>query len=130
MNPKKAFMLGFAICCAFIAYDDIVKCKELPWPPRFIGAGIVFITLDLFSFVQEELAGIVAIGFTLATVINTLNAKRESGVNYFAPECNHAESTVQLASTAAGAGVQPTPAPESYQYLQGSGMGVSGVAPQ
>jgi hypothetical protein len=38
------------------------KCKELPWPPRFIYTGITFLMLDIFALFNEELAGVTSVG--------------------------------------------------------------------
>jgi hypothetical protein len=67
---RNLYLMGFVLSCASIAYRDMKKCGRLPWPPRFIYTAMVFILLDLFSFFSEELAGVSAIGFTLAIFVN------------------------------------------------------------
>lgn len=96
MNQKHFFLVGWVIVVGMIAYGDISKCKQLPWPPRIVAAALVFGLLDLFSALSEELAGIVAIGIVIAAVVN----------KGFAATCDHAEATAQ---------------PASYQSLQTSG---------
>lgn len=70
MNSKHLFMGAFLIAIASISWHEVKDCRQLPWPPRLIFAGLVFGLLDLFSIVNEELAGVVAIGFVLATLVN------------------------------------------------------------
>lgn len=79
---------GFVITVGMITYGDVSKCKTLPWPPRFVAAAIVFGMLDLFSAVNEELPGVIAIGIVLAAIVN----------KGFAASCEHAGSTAQPAS--------------------------------
>jgi len=88
MNGRRLYWMAFIITVAVMAWRDIHDCHDLPWPPRFVGAGITFIGLDLFSIISEELAGVMAIGIVIAVLVNT----------GFKPECNHAEGTVQPAS--------------------------------
>lgn len=85
---KKLYWAAFIITVSVMAWRDIHKCHDLPWPPRFVFAGITFIGLDLFSILSEELAGVMAIGIVLAVLVN----------KGFDPECNHAGGTVQPAS--------------------------------
>lgn len=82
------FWWAFLISIIILAWRDIKTCHDLPWPPRFIGAGITFGILDMFSVVSEELASVVAIGIVLAVAVNT----------GFKPKCQHAQGTVQPAS--------------------------------
>lgn len=70
MNPQFLFVGGFVITAGYIAYTDIHDCSELPWPPRIVATGLVFGMLDLFSAMSPELAGITAIGFMLAMIVN------------------------------------------------------------
>jgi hypothetical protein len=85
---------GFVITLAIISYSEVSRCKQLPWPPRIIGTGLVFGLLDLFSFVSEELAGVVAIGIVLAAIVN----------KGFVTNCSHTEAG--------------TTQPPSYKSLQ------------
>jgi hypothetical protein len=88
MRGKRLYWIAFVITVFMLAYRDIKDCHDLPWPPRFVGAGITFIGLDLFSIISEELAGIMAIGIVIAVLVN----------KGFKSECNHSEGTVQPAS--------------------------------
>jgi hypothetical protein len=62
--------MAFAIAVAVICYQDLHTCHRLPWPPRLIFTGLFFVMVDLFSIVSEELAGVIAIGTTLAILVN------------------------------------------------------------
>lgn len=88
MNPKHMFLAGFAITVGMITYGDVSKCHDVPWPPRIVATALVFGLLDLFSVVSEELAGVVAIGVVLASIVN----------KGFASDCQHAGATIQPAS--------------------------------
>jgi len=89
MHGKRLYWMAFIITIVMLSWADIKKCHDLPWPPRFVGAGITFIGLDLFSIVNEELAGIMAIGIVIAVLVNA----------GFSPDtCNHSGGTVQPAS--------------------------------
>lgn len=94
MTPRHLFLGAFVITIGFITFEEFKKCHELPWPPRIIGAGLAFGLLDLLSIVQAELAGVIAIGFTLATVVNTLSPN-EGTSQMFTANCQHAEATAQ-----------------------------------
>lgn len=88
MRGKSIFWMAFLITIITLTWADIKNCHDLPWPPRYIGAGITFGMLDLFSIVSEELASVVAIGIVMAVVIN----------KGFKPDCMHSGGTVQPAS--------------------------------
>jgi hypothetical protein len=70
MNFQHAYLIAFAISVAIISYEDMTQCHRLPWPPRIIKTGLVFALLDVFSIVNEELAGVIAIGIVLAFIVN------------------------------------------------------------
>lgn len=94
MDSRKLMMGCFAIVLGIICYQDIAKCKEAPWPPRIIGAGIVFGLLSLFALVAEELANLVAVGIVLALGLATITKK-----GGFQPECGpHSCATAQPSS--------------------------------
>jgi len=88
MSGKRLYWIAFIITVATLSWRDIKDCHDLPWPPRFVAAGITFIGLDLFSIVSEELAGVMAIGIVIAVLVN----------KGFKSSCNHAEGTAQPAS--------------------------------
>lgn len=85
MKGKGLFWMAFIVAIIGLTWRDIHDCHDLPWPPRYIGAGITFGMLDILSQFQEELAGVVAVGIVLAIVIN----------KGFKAQCNHSEGTVQ-----------------------------------
>lgn len=101
MNGKRLFWVSYLLAIAMLAWADIKNCHELPWPPRFIGAAIAFGVLDVVAAFQEELAGVIAIGFVIAIAMN----------KGFKPNCNHAGGTVQPASyqSPVQQGMQNTP---------------------
>lgn len=70
MNLKHAYLVAFVLASMVIAYEDVHQCHRLPWPPRFIAAGLVFSLLSLFSIVNEELPAVIAVGIVLATLVN------------------------------------------------------------
>lgn len=77
---RMAIAFGGAI--VIITWQDIDKCHELPWPPRFVAAGLTFGMLDLISLWNADLAGLVAIGFLLALLTQSLikpNCTRPQG---------------------------------------------------
>lgn len=90
-------MIAWVITLGVIVFYEFKECHELPWPPRIIGAALVFFFLYLFSFISEELAGVMAIGVVLGAIVN-------KGFNTSTSQCQHAEATAQ---------------PPSYQSLQG-----------
>lgn len=94
MNPQLMFVGGFVITAGMIAYWDIHDCHELPWPPRIVATGLVFGMLDLFSIFSQELAGVTAIGFMLAMIVNS---KIHSACKITKPRCgSQASDTVGL----------------------------------
>lgn len=112
MRYRNGFIIGFVIVAGFITWDEVAQCHELPWPPRYIGAAIVFGLLYIFTLVSAELAGVMAVGFALATAVQTLTpaAKRGSNTNFFQANCQHAEGTAQ---------------PSSFQALQQPGSALA-----
>lgn len=69
MNGRQLYMGAFLLSIVTISYWSFRKCHELPWPPQFIYTGLVFALLHLFSLLNEEIAGVTAIGFVLATFL-------------------------------------------------------------
>lgn len=69
MNRRHIFLGAFVIFVGIHTYWELRNCHDLPWPPHFIGAGIALGLLDLFSFVNEDLASVMAIGLVLASVV-------------------------------------------------------------
>lgn len=61
----------------------------MPWPPRFVAVGLTFTMLDLFSVVSEGLAGVMAVGFTIAIIVNALNPKQGSNNMILTTNCDH-----------------------------------------
>lgn len=106
MNGRGLYLLAFLIVLGLISYNDITKCKQLPWPPRIVATAIAFGVLDLFSIVSGDLAAVIAIGFVLALVANTLvannpklNANASQQINSFFLGCEQiAKGTGQPAS--------------------------------
>jgi hypothetical protein len=88
MNKKHLFIIAFLVTIGTISWGEIKECHELPWPPKFIAAGITFGMLDLFSILSEDLASVIAIGIVLAALVN----------KGFTTNCQHAQGTVQPAS--------------------------------
>lgn len=99
------FLGGFIIVIGVITWNDITKCpcERLPWPPRIVMTGLTFGLLDLFSIVNEELAGVVAIGIVLAALVN----------HGFVTDCEHAgtaqpqTATFNALETASDEAAQP-----------------------
>jgi len=103
MNSKRVFLIAFLIFVATHTWYSLKKCHELPWPPVFIGAGLTFGMLSIFSVVSEELADTMAIGFVLAALVK----------QGFTGECSH-DCSSPTASTA-------TPnLPPGYTQVPGS----------
>jgi len=102
MNPRAIIAGSFAVTLGFIAYQEIATCKEAPWPPRIIGAGIVFGMIDLLSLANDEVASVFAVGFTLAIVVATLTPAKEqtpdTKASRFRASCQHSCATAQPAS--------------------------------
>ena len=59
-------MWAYFLAVSAITYFHMKKCRELPWPPQYIYTGLVFIMLDIFSLLNEELSGLTSIGFVIA----------------------------------------------------------------
>lgn len=118
MNIKHAFLAAFAITIGIITYYDVKQCKQLPWPPRFIAAGLAFGLMDLFSFISEELAGLLALGIVLAAIVN----------KGFVSDCNHTTTgTGQPATTTfiGGSGTDQPASSAAFQSGQGTGQGTT-----
>src|SRR6516225_8778482 len=69
MSGNRLFLLGFVISLGVISFFEVKKCHRWPHPSRFVYAGIVFALLEVFSFFNEEIAGVSAIGFVIAQLV-------------------------------------------------------------
>ena len=69
MRGRNLNLLAFVIVCGSIAYFDMKKCHRLPWPPRFIFAGLTFFLLEIISLMDETISGVSAIGFVIAILV-------------------------------------------------------------
>jgi hypothetical protein len=58
--------MAFVIIVGIITYNDMKKCHRLPWPPRFIFAGLTFFLMEGISLIDETVAGVMAIGMVIA----------------------------------------------------------------
>jgi membrane protein CcdC involved in cytochrome C biogenesis len=90
MNKNHLMVGGFIITVGMISYYEIKNCHTIPWPPRIVATGIVFGMIDLFSIFSPELAGVIAVGFILAAIVN-------KGFNT-SGDCQHSEATIAPAS--------------------------------
>ena len=72
MNIPHLYSIAFALVVAMIIYDEVRYCHDLPWPPRFIAAGMVFGLLDIGSLLIPSLTGVMAIGLVLAIILCTI----------------------------------------------------------
>lgn len=88
MNTRFLFIGGFVLTVGTISYYEIKQCHELPWPPRIVATGAVFALLDVFSLALPELSGVIAIGFALAMILNTLNPTVQDRKLSAKVECN------------------------------------------
>ena len=70
MRGRNLNLIAFILICGSISYFDMKKCHRLPWPPRFIFAGLTFLMMELITMVDETLGGVTAIGFFIAIFIN------------------------------------------------------------
>lgn len=66
MRGRNLNLLAFVLICATITYYDMKKCHRLPWPPRFVFAGMTFFLMEGVSIIDETLAGVIAIGMVIA----------------------------------------------------------------
>lgn len=96
------YLGAWIVVSAMIAYQDIHHCHDLPWPPRFIYAAIVFGMLDIAGGFIPELAALMAGGMVLAFGLCTLRPNSRCGG--FHASCDH----------------HGTEQPASYQFIQGS----------
>jgi len=102
MNTRALFVGCFAIVSGLIAFDEIRKCHELPWPPRFIATGIVFMMLDLLSTMAASLATAFAVGFVLAMLVctaaptNQATGKPTCNMSLFGTNCNERKGVATI----------------------------------
>lgn len=117
MNSRGLFLAAFIVTGSLIAYEDIAKCHMLPWPPRFIFTGITFGLLDLAAGFIGDLAGLIAIGMTLAAILDTIAPPKQVQKGHvlltFGPSCQIINGVPQAMP---GASSQPGDA----QFLQGN----------
>lgn len=66
MRGRNLNLMAFVLICGTIAYFDMKKCHRLPWPPRFIFAGLTFFLMEAVSLMDETVAGVMAIGMVIA----------------------------------------------------------------
>jgi len=103
MGRKSLFVTAFIIALFVIAYQEIRNCPRegnmpnLPWPPRIIATGLVFVLLDLFSLFDEDLANITAFGFVLGLIVNQYQYQKTGQGNriFGTTICNHGTATAQ-----------------------------------
>lgn len=90
MTGRRAFLWAWIITSLMITWGAFTKCKppQLPWPPRFIFAAMAFGILDIFSVLQEELAGVIAIGIVLAAIVQNVNPS-STCIRGFCTDCSH-----------------------------------------
>lgn len=65
MRGRNLNLIAFLLIVATISYYDMKKCHRLPWPPRFIFAGLTFLLMEIVGLVDETLSGVTAIGFVI-----------------------------------------------------------------
>jgi len=123
MGGKRLYLWAFILTCGALTYYQIRECKRLPWPPRYIYAGLTFGLLDLFSLASEELAGVTAIGIVIATFI-----KRG-----WSADCNFGGPVATAQLTSANNGMSgdifATSQPPSYAAFQQPAGNSPNVAP-
>lgn len=85
MRGRNLNLMAFILICATITYYDLRRCKRLPWPPRFIFAGLTFFLMEAVSLVDESIAGVLAIGFVIAIFLK----------DGFVADCDHGAQTGQ-----------------------------------
>lgn len=103
------FLIAFAVATGLIAWSEIKTCHDLPWPPRFVFTGLTFGLLDMFSLIDEDLAGVIAVGFVLALALPFALSEEDKGStrNPFVANCNHS-NTGQPNTTTELTGSLPT----------------------
>lgn len=115
LRGRNLNMMAFIIICVIISYHDLKKCSRLPWPPRFVFAGLTFLMMDIVSLFDETLGGVTAIGFVIAVFL-------QKG---FVSDCEHGVATtgqpqvVSFVGDSAGSAQPPGIASVSeYQQAQ------------
>lgn len=89
MRGRNLNLIAFILICATITYYDLKKCRRLPWPPRFIFAGLTFFLMEAVSIFDETVAGVMAIGFVIAIFLK----------DGFVADCEHGAQTGQPQTT-------------------------------
>lgn len=114
MRGRNLNMLAFILICGTIAYFDLKKCHRLPWPPRFVFAGMTFLMMDIVTLFDETLGGVTAIGFFIAIFLK----------EGFVSDCDHQAAvsgqpqTVSFIGDSTGAQPQPTSTQSITEYQQ------------
>jgi hypothetical protein len=85
MRGRNLNLMAFVIICGTIAYYDLKQCHRLPWPPRFIFAGLTFLLMEAVSIFDEQVAGVVAVGMVIAILLK----------DGFVSDCEHGAQTGQ-----------------------------------
>jgi hypothetical protein len=125
MRGRNLNLIAFVIICIAITYYDIRKCKRMPWPPRFIFAGIAFGFMELVSLFDETLSGVTAIGFVIATFLK----------EGFVATCDEMQGTghPQVVDFMSGTTNQPPSVGSITEYQQATtqqqSTGIPGPAP-
>ena len=105
MRGRNLNLMAFILICATITYYDMKKCHRLPWPPRFIFAGLTFFMMEGIAIFDETIAGIMAIGMVIAIFLK----------EGFVASCD--------------GGVTPTGHPQTVEFIGDyTGPGQSGIA--
>lgn len=115
MNPRRLNLFAFLLAVSAITYFHMKKCRELPWPPQFIYTALVFVMLDFFSLLNEELAGVTSIGFVIALFVK----------QGWITDCEHG-GTGQPQTTAFMGSPQPPGTASLQEYQQQTGQGGTG----
>jgi hypothetical protein len=122
MRGRNLNLLAFILICSTIAYYDMKKCHRLPWPPRFIFAGMTFFMMEAVSLFDETVAGVMAIGFVIAIFLK----------NGFVASCDHGAQTGQPQSvefvgdfTGPGQGIPSVSEYQAGQAVPGQGTSLA-----
>lgn len=81
LNVRKVLLVSFAVVVGVISWQDIQCNKQagavkgqlqLPFPPRIVAAGVVFILLDMVSSIVGDAAGLVGAGIVFSMLVCTV----------------------------------------------------------
>lgn len=115
MRGRNLNLAAFVLICGMILYLDLKKCHKLPWPPRFIFAGLTFALMELFSLVDETLSGVMSIGFVIAVALGTFSPQNIPGKLKVMAECEHGVVTTGQPQGTTLVGDVTTSAPDAGQ---------------